>query len=296
MEFTDGFYNNVPVILNQRPYKNRPRLASEHHPRQPIYYQDANGLLVPAITTGAGVRRSNSQAGPKTAPIVIYNSQQRDDHSQERRSRRRSYQEEYQESSDEFDERAHSHERHRRPQSRGRHASRHRHEPQHESPPPSPHHDPELQRRMQRLEELEGKEREEAARQRFEEQRIVDEANKAKEAKKLEAMKQLAIEEHNAKVLEEKMKKQQQQEDEDKAFNERLRKTLEKAGYSEDSIEKTLKGEQEKSKGGKGDKGRKIMDLTRPTYIKVHRKYLSPDTLDLYDLPWEWDEVSNARS
>lgn len=290
MEFTDGFYNNVPVILNQRPYRNRPRLASEHHPRQQLYYQDANGLLVPAITNGAAVRRSNSQAGPRTAPIVINNNPQWDDHSPERRSRRRSYQDQDY-TSDEFDERAHSHERHRRSRSRGRHASRHRHEHKHESPPPSPGHDPDLERRLQRLQELEHKEQEEAARQRFEEQRIVDEANRAKKAKELEAMKQLAIEQHNAKVLEEKMKKKQQQEDEDKAFNERMRSTLIKAGYSEESIEKTLKGKQEK-----GDKGKKIMDLTRPTYIKVHRKHLSPDTLDLYDLPWEWDDVSNARS
>ncbi len=35
------------------------------------------------------------------------------------------------------------------------------------------------------------------------------------------------------------------------------------------------------------------MDLTRPTYIKVHRKHLSPYTLDLYDLPWEWNDVSS---
>lgn len=36
----------------------------------------------------------------------------------------------------------------------------------------------------------------------------------------------------------------------------------------------------------------KTVDLTRPTYIMVHRKYLSPDTLDAYDLPWEWKKVS----
>ncbi len=35
-----------------------------------------------------------------------------------------------------------------------------------------------------------------------------------------------------------------------------------------------------------------VKDLSRPTYIKVHRKHLSPDTLDEYDLPWEWDKVS----
>ena len=30
----------------------------------------------------------------------------------------------------------------------------------------------------------------------------------------------------------------------------------------------------------------------RPVYVKAHRKHLSPDTLDAYQLPWEWDEAS----
>jgi hypothetical protein len=34
------------------------------------------------------------------------------------------------------------------------------------------------------------------------------------------------------------------------------------------------------------------MDLSRPTYIKVRRRYLHPDTLDCYQLPWEYDIVS----
>ena len=144
---------------------------------------------------------------------------------------------------------------------------------------------------MRRLDELEQKEKDEAARQRFEEERIIEEAKRAKEAKELDALKQHAIEEHNAKVLEEKMKEKQRKEEEDKAFQERMRTTMIKAGYSEDTIEKTLKGKEEK--GGRNTKG---MELTRPTYIKVHRKHLSPDTLDLYDLPWEWDEVSNVTS
>ncbi len=36
----------------------------------------------------------------------------------------------------------------------------------------------------------------------------------------------------------------------------------------------------------------KTVDLMRPTYIKVNRKHMSPETLDAYGLPWEWDEVS----
>lgn len=34
------------------------------------------------------------------------------------------------------------------------------------------------------------------------------------------------------------------------------------------------------------------LGVNRPTYIKVSRDYLSPDTLDAYNLPWEWDLVS----
>ena len=32
-----------------------------------------------------------------------------------------------------------------------------------------------------------------------------------------------------------------------------------------------------------------------PTYTKVHRRHICPDTLDLYQLPWEWDDVSNVQ-
>ena len=33
------------------------------------------------------------------------------------------------------------------------------------------------------------------------------------------------------------------------------------------------------------------IEMSRPTYIKVHRKHLSPETLDAYKLPWEWWKV-----
>lgn len=32
-----------------------------------------------------------------------------------------------------------------------------------------------------------------------------------------------------------------------------------------------------------------------PTYIKVHRKHVCVETLALYELPWEWDDVSNVQ-
>ena len=32
-----------------------------------------------------------------------------------------------------------------------------------------------------------------------------------------------------------------------------------------------------------------------PTYTRVHRKHVCPETLDLYGLPWEIDDVSNSK-
>ena len=145
-----------------------------------------------------------------------------------------------------------------------------------------------MKRKMQKLAELERKEEEETVRQRFEEQRITGEARRVKEVKQLEEMKKMAHEEYSVKAQEEETKKKRKKED--KIFQERMVATLTQAGYSDESIEKIIQG-----RGGKGN-GKKIMDLTRPTYIKVHRKYLSADTLDIYEIPWEWDDVSILRN
>ena len=90
--------------------------------------------------------------------------------------------------------------------------------------------------------------------------------------------------------------------------------TLDKAGFSAESVARLLKEKRKRS--SKEDKtveqiyfevkalneGRMDghglherigeIDVNRPIWIKVHRKYLEPDTLDLYEVPWEWYEVS----
>lgn len=141
---------------------------------------------------------------------------------------------------------------------------------------------------MRKLEELERKEEEEEQRRRFKEQQLLEDAKRAERKKEEEALKKQAVEEHHVKMLEKQEKERKEKEAADKAFRERVKETFGAAGYSDDSIEKILEGKKAK-KGDKHEK--KIMDLTRPTYIKVHRKYLSPETLDVYHLPWEWDDV-----
>lgn len=36
--------------------------------------------------------------------------------------------------------------------------------------------------------------------------------------------------------------------------------------------------------------------LDRPTFVKVNRSHLDPETLNAYRLPWVWDKVSSSRS
>ncbi|KIW13701.1 hypothetical protein PV08_08892 [Exophiala spinifera] len=108
------------------------------------------------------------------------------------------------------------------------------------------------------------------------------------EAKLEEERKKKAAEELRQKILKDEEEKQRKEKEKKKAEEEEFeRKVKEKfmnAGYSPEYIEEIL----HKKKQEKANKALAI-DLQRPTYIKVNRKYLHPDTLDYYGLPWEWD-------
>lgn len=280
-----------PVILNGhfvRPGRQRERLCTDYNDRrQPMYYQDPNGLLVPAGPAGIGrPGRSASVSDPRRPSQIVINNV--DSHSPQpsprRHHRHSSHGHDYRYddySDDSFEDRARSPRRHRR------HSRHHRSSTR----SPSPFYDLEYERKMKKLSELEKKEEEEAAREKYEEEQLLKEAKKAKKKKEEEELKKKAVEEYNIKQLEEKAKKDKQQKEADEEFKKRVKKTFGSAGYDEEDIEKILKrGGKEKEHGG--HKQKQIMDLSRPTYIKVHRKHLDPITLDEYELPWEWDEVS----
>ncbi|KAM0794610.1 hypothetical protein BDR22DRAFT_682712 [Usnea florida] len=266
----------VPVILNTRPGRNRGRLGSDHPPhRQTVYYQDANGLLVPASATiGGGLSRSHSAAAAARRPSqIVINNSQYEDHSVSRSPHRRrsshGHEYHYVDSEDEYHVRAYSPHRRRRRSSRSS----------------SPYYDYELEKKMKKLEELEEKEKEDEARERYQEELLLEEARKAKKKKEEDELKKKAIEEYHIKEFEEKAKKEKEKKEADEAFRMRVKKTFGEAGYDTESIEKILKREEK----GKSMKDLKVRDLTRPTYIKVHQKHVSPETLDEYNLPWEWD-------
>ncbi|PKY05201.1 hypothetical protein P168DRAFT_326904 [Aspergillus campestris IBT 28561] len=157
-----------------------------------------------------------------------------------------------------------------------------------------------LQRKMEEEEERERikKEiRDEEARQLLEEQE-----KQRKEA----AMKQAVIEEYQLTEERRKNAMRDMQKQQDEAFKQRLRVEY---GLSEEKIEELLKQknkdekkskekgkDKDKDKDDKDDdkekkgKGKQI-EHQRPTWIKVHRDHLLPETLISYNLPWDFDDL-----
>lgn len=74
--------------------------------------------------------------------------------------------------------------------------------------------------------------------------------------------------------------------EEDEKFEARFRLQFMQVGYTEEQAEAVLR----KKKMKKKEQNTMAIDLSRPTWIKVKRKWLLPETLDHYNLPWEWDE------
>lgn len=281
MEWPGAPYDPV-VLPTARPGRDRGRLASEHMMRQPVqYYQDPNGLLVPTPGPGlGGIHRSASVAGSHRRPVQIDIHNEFPNHevlrSPHGRRRHSSHGHDYPYDSYSEEEYEHSPHPHRR--RRG-----------HRSPSrsPSPYYDAEYERKMRKLEELEKKEEEDQARERYEEEMLLKEAKRQKKKEEEEKLKKRAIEEYHIKQMEEKEKKEKAKEEADKEFKKRVKETFGEAGYDEESIEKILK----KSQKGHGKEKQKVVDLARPTFLKVHRKHIDPLTLDEYELPWAWDSV-----
>lgn len=166
---------------------------------------------------------------------------------------------------------------------------------------------------MKKLEEFERKEEEKAARERAKQEMIIAEAKEAAKKQEEEELKKRLVAEAEREKYEKDLKEKKKKEEEDRIFTARLKDMYLAQGYSEESIEIMIQDAENKKIHGshsshsphsphafshhdnaivKIEDHMKVVDLGRPTYIKVHRKHLSPETLDAYGLPWEWYEVS----
>ncbi|KAI9881026.1 MAG: hypothetical protein M1830_008908 [Pleopsidium flavum] len=251
-----------------------------------MYFTGSSGLLAPAPGFGHGLHRSHSATGSRPRRQVIIDTPQWEEHSPIRSSRPRSVHDPHWD--DDWDERAYSpglREHSRTPsRSHSRTRSRIRAHTQ-GSRDPSPYYwQFENEMKLKELEEFKKKQEEEERTKRIEEQiflkRAKEEAEEAAQKKEEEEIKKQAIHEYTIRQKEKAEKEKREKEEADKLFKERVKKEFTAAGYSEEHIEAILtKGKKPKAK-----------ELSRPTYIKVHRKHLSPETLDVFHLPWEWDD------
>ncbi|KAJ4348892.1 hypothetical protein N0V95_005071 [Ascochyta clinopodiicola] len=80
---------------------------------------------------------------------------------------------------------------------------------------------------------------------------------------------------------------------EDRDLDEAMRKRLKEFGFEEDQIQNMVQPEQTKT-GGKGKAAISTNDLPstvpQPTYIKIHKDHLDIETLQYYDIPYEFDK------
>lgn len=229
------------------------------------------------MPVGGGHHRASSMSGPRPAQVIINNDngvQLEDSRSDGRRPSsshggRYCYEDRY------YDDRE-------RPRIRAR--------------TPSPFLDFETQQKLKEFEDMKRREEDEKRTKELEEkiifQQTMEEAERAERLKEERELKRKAIEEYKVQEAEDKIKKQKEQEKEDKEFKDRMRKTLWANGYSDEQIERMImKAEKNEPGHGSSRKSRNEIAMPRPTYVKVHRRHIDPETLDLYELPWEWNDV-----
>lgn len=93
---------------------------------------------------------------------------------------------------------------------------------------------------------------------------------------------------------EKKIKEEEEKKKKEAEFEEEMRKRLARQGYTQSQIDRMVKEKDEKDGGGKVTKTTTIekWKSSAPVYAKIHRDYLSIETLRYYEIPYEYDRVS----
>jgi hypothetical protein len=97
-----------------------------------------------------------------------------------------------------------------------------------------------------------------------------------------------------AKIEEDKRAEEKKKKEEDERAKEKMRETLRKSGIPEKEIEKLVNPEKHSSHHHSHYEKTRITikgsDAKGLKFIKVSKKYIEPETLHYYDLPWNYDE------
>lgn len=143
------------------------------------------------------------------------------------------------------------------------------------------------------IDDYERKQREDEEDRKAEEKRIKEKLEREKREAKEKEEREWAdfLRKQKEKEEEEKEKKKKREEE----FEDEMRKRLARFGFTPNQIETMV--QEEMAKQGKTTTTTTTTAIERwqnpraPVYAKVHRDYLSIDTLKYYDVPWEYDRV-----
>ena len=155
----------------------------------------------------------------------------------------------------------------------------------------------EKEQREQWIREAETRKREDEDKRK----RLIIEAQVEEEAKKIRdrAARDKAVEEWKLEQFRKEEEKKRKEKEAQLTFEREFRKRMAARGYSDASIDSFLKktkdGESSRREDRRPGSGTELalVDLSgdRPTWIKVARKHLHPETLEHFNLPWKYDEV-----
>ena len=280
-DFYDSDSSEEYAHIRRPRYVRHGSVASNHlhtHVHEPAYAR--SNLAVPVVDVGGRKRASSTNGLPQ--PNIIINTADVTDQSRSR-SRER------------IRPRSHS---------RGRHFDDGQFEEIIErrgrlSRSPSPFYragrldpiDYETRKKLERLEILDQEKAEKEAQERY---KLDMELKKVKDAeaaakKKEEANK--VVEDWKLEQIAKQAKEREEKQKQDKLFEERFRERLAKKKLSPAEIESLLNEEKDNDDSKKTLNETRI-DVHRPTYIKIHKRHVLPETLDAYGLPWYLDSVN----
>lgn len=162
------------------------------------------------------------------------------------------------------------------------------------SPSPYQRVDYETRKALEKLKILEEEKAEEEAQKRYKTEmdarRIKEQMERVEAEKKRIDQAKKAVEDWQREEEARKLKEKKAKEELDKRVEEELRGKLARAGYSSTEIEIMVNQAEDNER--KYVNEMRIDRLPRPTYIKVNKKYLLPETLNAFELPWAYDLVS----
>lgn len=114
-----------------------------------------------------------------------------------------------------------------------------------------------------------------------------EQLEKAEPEAKEAALAKKAVEDWERKQVEKEEEEKKEKEELDKLVVEKLKERLREEGLPPEQIEAIVKG---RDCDAKKHEYEMRLARGRPTWIKVHKKYLHPETLEVYQLPWSYND------